>query len=66
MAVRPFAFGARLRAPGRTVSVRKQEDTERSYVLEDERDGEPTVRREHTSLQDAMRDLAATWRKRLH
>ena len=66
MAVRPFAFGARLRDGGRTVSVRKQTDTGQAYVLEDQREGAPRRTRVHDSLEEAVRDLAATWRKRLH
>ena len=66
MAVRPFAFGARMRERGRTVSVRKQSEAGQAYVLEDRRDGGATLTRRHATLEDAVRDLAATWRKRLH
>ena len=66
MASRPLAFGARLRHKGRTVKVRQQSRDPRAYALEDSREGRPTRRRDHPSLGAALRDLASTWRGRLH
>ena len=64
MAMRPLAFGVRLRDRGRTVAVRQDA---RRYVVEDTRaGGGPKRRREHDSLGGALRDLAATWRSRLN
>ena len=64
MAVRPLAFGARLRHRDRTVLVRRSR-AERGYVVEDS-DRRATRRRDHVSLEGALRDLARTWRARLH
>ena len=66
MAVRPLAFGARLRDKGRTVSVRINDRDARGYVVEDSGKGRKTKRRDHTSLGGALKDLAKTWRGRLH
>jgi hypothetical protein len=66
MALRPFAFGVRLRDRGRTVRVRARGRQPGGYVLEDQRAGGATRRREHASLASALRDLAGTWRGRLH
>lgn len=66
MAVRPFAFGVRLRDQGRTVKVRQRSGDARGYVLEDTRKRGGTRRRDHASLEGALRDLARTWRKRLN
>ena len=66
MAVRPLAFGARLRDKGRTVRVRSHEKDARRYVVEDSDTGRATKRREHPDLQGALRDLASTWRGRLN
>ena len=65
MALRPFAFGARLRAGGRTVRVRSHERDGRRYVVEDSDTGRATRRRDHPTLDGALRDLARTWRGRL-
>jgi len=67
MAVRPLTFGARLREGDRTVRVRAQgrKPTD-GYVVEDSRANGKTRQREHASLTGALRDLAATWRGRLH
>jgi hypothetical protein len=51
---------------GRTVRVRANSGSARGYVVEDSRDGGKTRRRDHGSLQGALRDLASTWRNRLH
>lgn len=66
MASRPLAFGARLRHKGRTVKVRQQSKNPRAYVVEDSAGGRSTRRRDHPSLGGALRDLASTWRGRLH
>lgn len=66
MSVRPLAFGVRLRDKGRTVRVRPHDRKPQRYVVEDSRDGGKTRRREHASLSGALRDLASTWRGRLH
>lgn len=62
MALRPFAFGARLRDGGRTVRVRR---AGRGYVVEDSARDRDTRRRDHPKLDGALRDLARTWRGRL-
>lgn len=66
MALRPLAFGVRLRDKGRSLRVRARTGTPGRYVLEDRREGGATRRREHASLGAALRDLAGTWRGRLH
>jgi hypothetical protein len=66
MAVRPFVFGARLRDKGRTVRVRNQQGDAKRYVVEESEKGRATRRRDHASLGGALRDLASTWRGRLH
>jgi hypothetical protein len=64
MAVRPFVFGARLRDSDRTVQVRRSRGA-RGYVVEDSDPRRATRRRDHVSLEGALRDLARTWRARL-
>lgn len=66
MARRPLAFGIRFRDKGRTLRVQGNQGSERRYVVEDARGGRPTLRRDHASLDSALRDFAATWRGRLH
>jgi hypothetical protein len=66
MAVRPLAFGARLRHGDRTLRVRKNERDARAYVVEDGQARRGTQRRDHVSLEGALRDLARSWRARLH
>jgi len=66
MAIRPVAFGLRLRDKGRTVSVRHQSRSPRSTVVIDAQDGRETRRRHHASLLAALGDAAASWRNRLH
>jgi hypothetical protein len=56
----------RFRDKGRTLRVRARETTGGGYVVEDQRDGRPTRRRDHASLSAALGDFAATWRGRLH
>ncbi len=66
MAVRPLVFGARLRQSGRTLRVRRNDRDARRYVVEDSDPRRATQRRDHLSLEGALRDLAHTWRARLH
>jgi len=66
MAIRPVAFGVRLRDKGRTVSVRHHSGDPRSTVVIDARDGREPRRRQHPSLLAALGDAAARWRGRLH
>jgi hypothetical protein len=66
MAVRPFAFGVRLRDGERTVRVRASSRDASRYVVEDSRGRGATRKREHMSLASALRDAASTWRGRLH
>ena len=66
MAVRPFAFGVRLRDGGRTLRVRPHEKEPARYVVEDLRaDGDSRLR-DHPTLDGALRDAAKTWRARLN
>jgi hypothetical protein len=66
MAVRSFAFGVRLRDGGRTLRVRQSGGTGRGYVVEDRDARRGPRRRDHVSLDGALRDLARAWRARLH
>ena len=66
MAVRPFAFGVRLRDRDRTVRVRSRSRDASRYVVEDSCSRGKTRQREHESLVSALRDAASTWRGRLH
>jgi hypothetical protein len=66
MAVRPLAFGIRLRDKGRTLRVHNDPNDPSLYVIEDVREGEETRVRWHRELPEAVRDAASTWRKRLH
>ena len=66
MALRPFAFGVRLRDKNRTLRVRRSNTTSRSYVVEDSPKSGVTRSREHASLTDALRDAASSWRARLN
>ena len=66
MAIRPFAFGARLRQEDQTVRLRRREGSARGYVIEDSDPRRGTRHRDHVSLDGALRDLARTWRARLH
>jgi hypothetical protein len=66
MALRPLAFGVRLRDRGRTLRVHNDPRDCRRYVLEDAREGEPTRIRHYASAPEAVREAAATWRRRLH
>ena len=66
MATRPLAFGVCLRDKDRTLRVRADIRRPQRYVVEDSRLGRPTRQREHGSLSGALKDLASTWRSRLH
>jgi hypothetical protein len=66
MAVRAFSFGLRLRDKGKTVRVHAPRGSAGEFVVEDAQAGRATRRRVHGSLAAAVRDGAATWRKRLH
>ncbi len=65
MALRPLVFGARLKDKGRSLRVRAGKGASGGYVVEDRR-GRKTNRREHASLEGALRDLAGSWRNRLN
>ena len=65
MSIRPLAFGVRMRHQGRTLRVRRDRGG-RGYVVEDSDARGATRRRDHVSLDGALRDLARTWRARLH
>jgi hypothetical protein len=63
---RPLAFGVRLRDKGRTLRLNTDARNPGRYVVEETRDGRSKKQRDHASLGGALRDLAASWRKRLH
>ena len=66
MAIRPLVFGARLRHGERTLRVRHREKDASGYVVEESHARRGTQSRDHVSLDGALRDLAKTWRARLH
>ena len=66
MALRPFAFGVRLRDKGRTVRVTQSQRDPKKYAVEDSRKGSRKTKREHGSLGGALKDAASTWRGRLN
>lgn len=68
MATRSLAFGVRLRDKDRARTVRVLQDRRdpRRYRIEDSGKGRPVREREHGSLCGVLRDLATTWRQRLH
>jgi len=66
MALRPLSFGLRFRENGRTLRVQSSSRDRKGYVVEVERRGKPTRRRDHPSLAAALQDFAQTWRDRLH
>jgi hypothetical protein len=66
MALRPLAFSIRLRDKDRTLRIHNDPDASGGYILEDSRPGEEKRIRSHASVPDAVRDAAATWRKRLN
>ena len=65
MALRPLGFGMRFKAKGRTVRVHASPRDPKRYVVEVERRGKPTRRRDHASLAAAVQDFAQSWRDRL-
>jgi hypothetical protein len=56
----------RMRDKSRTVRVLQDRRDPSRYRVEDSRKGGKTQQREHGSLSGALRDLASSWRKRLH
>jgi len=66
MALRPLSFGLRFREKGRTLRVRASQSDPKRYVVEVERRGKQTRRRDHPSLAAAVQDFAQSWRDRLH
>lgn len=66
MAVRPLAFGVRLRDKRRTLRVRQHDRSPHTYEVVETQEGRETRRRSHGSLVGALGDAAASWRKRLH
>ncbi len=66
MALKPLAFGVRFSDKGRSVRVRSQGQRPGCYVVEDRPKGRGIRQREHSSLNGALRDFAATWRQRLN
>ena len=66
MALRPLCFGLRFRDKGRTLRVKASSRDPRRYVVEVERRGQETRRRDHPSLETAVQDFARAWRNRLH
>jgi hypothetical protein len=63
MAVRPLVFGVLMRDKDRNLRVKKQG---KGWVVEDTGRGRARRARSHPSLDGALRDLARTWRHRLH
>lgn len=61
--MRPLSFGARLRDGDRTLRVKQDR---RGYVVEDSARGRDSRSRSYGSLESALRDLARSWRHRLH
>jgi len=66
MASRPLTFGVRLRDRERTVRVHAHERDPRQYVVEVSRRGRGSQRNVHGSLGGALREMARSWRNRLH
>ena len=64
MAIRPLVFGVLMRESGRSIRVRSA--GKGGYVVEDSRAGRTKRLRSHPSLERALRDLASSWRHRLH
>jgi len=67
MAIRPFAFGVRLRDPARNRTLAVRRDAERSdrWLVEDDAPG-GTVRASFDSAPSAVREVARLWRSRLN
>jgi len=66
MALRPFAFGVRLRDKGRTVRVIQDSRDPKKFEVADQRKGGKSRERKHGSLGGALSDAASTWRSRLN
>ncbi len=66
MARRALTFGARFKDKGRTVRVGASRRDPSRYTVEVSRDGRHTRKKDHTSLNDALRDFADAWRSRLN
>lgn len=65
MALKPFAFGVRLRDRGRTVRVIQDARDPKKFRVRDAGAGRDSERG-HGSLASALRDAAKTWRGRLN
>jgi hypothetical protein len=65
MAKRALAFGARFKGNGRTVKVRKDGRSGKSYEVEITKNGRRS-QRQHDDLGGALKDFASSWRSRLH
>ena len=67
MAIRPFAFGVRLRDPasGRTLRIHRDARRSDRYLIEDEGPGEVETRA-CPSAAEAVREVARIWRGRLN
>ena len=67
MAIRPFAFGMRLRDPDRqrTLRITRDAQTRHRYVIEDERP-DSTTRLAVGSVAEAVEQGARIWRHRLN
>ena len=66
MARRPLTFGIRFIEKGRSVRLQASKHDPSRYVVEVTGREQKTRRREHGSLEGAVRDFAAAWRSRLH
>jgi hypothetical protein len=66
MAKRALAFGARFKGNGRTVKVRKDDRSAKSYEVEVTKQGRRSQRRQHDDLGGALKDFASSWRSRLN
>ena len=66
MALRPFAFGLRLRDKERTVRIIQDPHGPKRFKVSDSRSGGRARARDHASLGSALRDAASTWRSRLN
>lgn len=67
MAIRPLAFGVRLRDPARqrTLRITRDARSRHRYLVEDERP-DATHLRACASLAEAVREGARIWRHRLN
>ena len=65
MAIRPFAFGVRMRDKSHTVRV-IQTQSPKGYVVQDTDTKRKPRTRKHATLEGAMKDVASLWRSRLN